>query len=289
MQKEKISKIIDIINWGDAYFKVKDIPESRLNIELLLCAVLQCKRMNLYLNFDKPLIQNELDTLREYVKRRVTREPLQYILGETEFMGLPFKVNSNALIPRPETELLVEEVIKFAKRIPDKTLNILDIGSGSGNISISLAKLIPNSFITAIDCSEKALQLSKENAELNKVNEKIDFILSDILNDNFQNMKFDIIVSNPPYISLPEYDDLEPELKFEPKNALTDLNDGFCFYRRITTIGKEIIHPGGLTAVEIAYNQSEKVFSLFHDTGYSNIQIIKDYSNIDRIITGTLL
>jgi release factor glutamine methyltransferase len=228
-----------------------------------------------------------LDTLRDFVKRRISREPLQYIVGETEFMGFSFKVNSNVLIPRPETELLVEEVIKFSKETPDKFFRILDIGSGSGNISISLAKLIPNSSVTAIDCSDEVLQIGIKNAELNGVSEKIIFSQTDILKENFcLDIKFDIIASNPPYISLPEYDDLEPELKFEPKSALTDLNDGFSFYRQITKLGKQILNPGGLVAVEIAYNQSNEVFSLFHDSGYSNIHRVKDYSNIDRIITG---
>jgi release factor glutamine methyltransferase len=245
--------------------------------------------MNLYLNFDKPLVQNELDILREFVKRRITREPLQYIIGETEFMGLPFKVNSHVLIPRPETELLVEEALKFAKEKPDKFFNILDIGSGSGNISVSLAKLIPNSFVTAIDCNQQALLLGAENAEINGVSGNINFLHYDILGENpLPKIKFEIIVSNPPYISLPEYDELEPELKYEPKSALTDLNDGLSFYRRITSIGKQILNPDGLIAVEIAYNQSDKVFSLFQNAGYSSIKILKDYSNIDRIITGML-
>ena len=287
MQKEKISKIIDIINWGDVYFKEKDVSESRLNIELLLCAVLQCKRIKLYLNFDKPLVQSELDTLRDFVKRRIAREPLQYIIGETEFMGFPFFVNKSVLIPRPETEILVEEVLKFSKETPGKFFNILDIGSGSGNISVSLAKLIPNSFITAIDYSDDALQIGMKNAELNGVSDKITFLLTDILKENsIHDTMFDIIVSNPPYISLPEYHELEPELKYEPKNALTDLEDGLSFYRKISTLGRQILNPGGLAAVEIAYNQSKRVFSLFHDSGYSNIKIVKDYSNIDRIITG---
>jgi release factor glutamine methyltransferase len=287
MQKEKISKIIDIINWGDAYFKERDITESRLNIELMLCNILNCKRMNLYLNFDRPLVKNELETLREYVKRRITREPLQYILGETEFMGLPFKVNKNVLIPRQETELLVEQTIKLSKSKTGQHVRILDIGTGSGNISISLAKFICDSEITAIDSSAEAIEIARQNAELNEVSGNINFIISDILNENpVHDVRFDIIVSNPPYIPLSEYSKLEPELGFEPSGALTDSSDGLNFYRRISSLAISLLAPGGFFAVEIAYDQGETVSALFKESGFSNVNIIKDYSDLDRIITG---
>jgi len=287
MEKDKIRKIIDLINWGDHYFSEKGVPESRLNIELMLCHILQCKRMQLYLNFDKPLIQAELDTLRLFVKRRISREPLQYILGETEFMGLTFTVNNSVLIPRQETEILVEEVIGISKLLKHDTVKILEIGSGSGNIAISLAKFINNAQITAIDKDEAALKTSVLNAENNGVTEKIRFLQLDIFNNALPvGEKFDIIVSNPPYIALKEYDALQNELFFEPKHALTDFADGFSFYKRIAELGKLYLSLPGYQAVEAAYNQSGNVKLIFSDNGYTDIKLIKDYSNHDRVITG---
>ena len=212
---EKIWKVVDLINWGKDYLENKNISDARLNIELLLCKVINCKRFDLYLNFDKPLQKEELALFKAMLIRRLNSEPLQYILGKTEFMGLPFNLNSNVLIPRPETEILTEKCIDYCKsNFRDKeTISILDIGTGSGNIGISLSKLIPNCKVIAIDIDEAALQTAKENCELNQVSDKIDFFHLDILNDRLPDeWKFDLIVSNPPYINQTEYSSLQPEI-----------------------------------------------------------------------------
>ncbi|HEY9187853.1 MAG TPA: peptide chain release factor N(5)-glutamine methyltransferase [Ignavibacteria bacterium] len=290
MGNEKINKIIDLIKWGESFFKEKNIPEPRLNIELMLCNILNCKRINLYLDYDKPLNKEELTILRNFVKRRVQREPLQYILGETEFMGLKLRVNQSVLIPRPETELLVEEIINISKKNNGEEITILDIGTGSGNIAISLAKFINHSKIYSIDINKDTLKLAKENAEDNNVLDKIIFQELDILKaDELPfNIKFDYVVSNPPYISIDDYKLLEPELKYEPILALTDFNDGFTFYRKILDISKKIMKKDGTIALEISYNQAETIKNLLLENNYYDIRVIKDYSNIERIIIGKL-
>jgi release factor glutamine methyltransferase len=253
---------------------------------LLICSILKCKRLHLYLNFDKPLNRTELDILSDYVVRRSKREPLQYIIGETEFMGFPFKVDKSVLIPRPETEILVESVVTFTQKNIKESYSVLDIGTGSGNIAVSLAKLIPNCEITALDCSERALSVAKLNSEINLTAEKIELVLFNLLqSDGSLLQNFDIIVSNPPYISNEEYDKLEPEIFFEPKSALTDYGDGFLFYDRIMKFGKNKLNQDGLLAVEIGYQQGDKVGAMFQQNGFE-IETIKDYANIDRVVLG---
>ena len=286
MRKEKINKIIDIVNWGDKFFKEKGLSESKLNIELLLCSILKCKRLQLYLNFDKPLNRDELDILSDYVIRRSKREPIQYIIGETEFMGFPFKVDESVLIPRPETEILVENVVTFTKKNIKESYSILDIGTGSGNIAISLAKLIANCKVTAIDSSQEALLIAKLNSKINLVAEKIEFVLFNFLQADISLLpNFDIIVSNPPYISNEEYGKLEPEIFFEPKDALTDYRDGFLFYEKIIEFGKSKLNKNGLLAVEVGYKQGEKVSSMFKQNTFE-VDVIKDYAHIDRVVIG---
>jgi release factor glutamine methyltransferase len=289
-QDPKVWKVIDIINWGKDYLQNKNISEARLNIELLLCKVIKSKRFDLYVNFDKPLSAEELSELKALIKRRLDFEPLQYILGETEFMGLPFKIDKRALIPRPETERLVEECINACKNLfkdLEKT-SILDIGTGSGNIAISLAKFLQNSLVTAIDASEDALILAKENAELNLVQDRIKFDLIDILKSNISaEESYNLIVSNPPYVQISEFESLQKEIKdHEPDIAVTDFSDGFTFYKRISDISKYHLTVSGILAFEIAYNQGETVKSIMEKENFKNIRIIKDYAGLDRIVIG---
>jgi release factor glutamine methyltransferase len=291
-QDQKVWKVIDIINWGKDYLQNKNISEARLNIELFLCKIIKCKRFDLYVNFDKPLTPNELSELRAYIKRRLEFEPLQYILGETEFMGLPFRIDKRALIPRQETERLVEECINECKNLfkEIEKINILDIGTGSGNIAISLAKLLGNSFITAVDLSEEALNLANENAELNQVQDKMKFLKMDILKDEIPPTEmFNLIVSNPPYVQIKEYESLQKEIKeHEPGMAVTDYSDGFTFYKRISAIAGSHLHKNGILAFEIAYNQGEPVRSIMEKENFKNLKIIKDYAGLDRIVLGNI-
>jgi release factor glutamine methyltransferase len=255
---------------------------------MLLAHVLNYKRLNLYLSFDKPLTIEEISDYRELIKRRSRFEPLQYILGSVEFFGLNFKVNSSALIPRPETEILVETIIETAGNEP---LEILDIGTGSGNIAVALAKNLPQSNITGIDVSKSALNLAEENVKLNKV-QNIKLALHDILQADQEYLKgkhFDIIVSNPPYISSEEFPTLAPELKvYEPKDALTDFSDGLKFYRGISSNAKYLLKPKGKIFFEMGKGLHENIKNILQMNGFSKIVIKKDFQNIERVIFGEL-
>ncbi len=283
-------RIIDIINWGSQYLKSKGIDEARLTIELMLCHVLKCRRIDLYIDFERPLTKSELEELRNIIKRRLKREPLQYIIGKTEFMGLEFKINPNVLIPRPETEILVEKAIETIKKeFPSETtVKLLDIGTGSGNISISIAKFLGEKVkVVGIDLSDKAIQIAEENAKLNNV-ENVEFICFDFFDTDFENKfqnQFDIIVSNPPYISTEEFETLQEEIKnYEPRIALTDESDGLTFFRRLADLSRKIISNRGFILAEMAYNQAEKVKEIFKSAGYEEIETFKDYLGFERVI-----
>lgn len=278
----KIWTIIELVKWGSDYFTEKGIDSPRLTVELLLSHVLKLSRIELYTNFQKPLNETELSSLKECIKRRVNHEPLQYIIGNTDFHGLDIKLDNSVLIPRPETEFLVSFVTESEKNRTEK-LKILDIGTGSGCIAIALAKFFPNSVVSGIDISESALEKAKENSEVNDVN-NINFRRFDVLAENFLNDEiYDIIVSNPPYISKNDYPELEPEVRtHEPKSALTDESDGLTFYRRFSEIFGKILAPNGSFYLEIGFGQSEDILKIFRDVGFE-LKFRKDYSGIDRI------
>lgn len=280
--------VLEAIKLSTEYLEKKQVESSRTNAEILLAEILHCKRLDLYLSFDKPLSENELNLYRESIKQRAMRIPLQYILGYVEFFGLKINVNQNVLIPRPETELLVEKIINDFKSI--KNLRILDIGSGSGNISLSLAKNLENSFVTGIDISDKAIEVAIDNAIKNSV-ANVEFKLLDIMTEEIFNQgKFDLIVSNPPYVSKNDYQTLEPELKVhEPRVALTDNADGLTFYNRIITIAKNILKQQGYLYFEIGKDQHEIIYGLMNQQKFNNIKIQKDYSGIERMIYGQYL
>ena len=278
--------ILSAIELSQEYLEKKQIDSARINAELLLANILDCKRMDLYLRFDQPLSKSETAEYREAIRRRGLKEPLQYIIGEVEFYGLLFNVNPKVLIPRQETEILVESIIDSI--IPEDDIKILDIGCGSGNIIISLVKNIKNSVGISIDNSEEALTIAKENAELNNVVNEISFIKKDILIDEIDDLgKFDIIVSNPPYVSKEKFSTLQKEiLDYEPKNAVTDFNDGLSFYKVISQKSKSILKPNGKLFFEVGYNQAEDVKNIMLENSLKEIQIVKDYSNIERVVFG---
>jgi len=277
--------VLESITLSTEYLKNKGIESPRINAELLLANILNCKRLNLYLLFDRPLADEEVARYRELLKRRSKFEPLQYIIGNVEFYGLDLYVNPSVLIPRPETELLVESIIEIYK--DHDPVNILDIGTGSGNIAVSLAKNISNSYITAVDISDAALKTAKENAVLNKVDNKIDFIQTDFLKDNLNFSEFDVVVSNPPYISISDYETLRPELTmYEPKGALTDHNSGYLFYEVISSRAYNILKQNGKLFFEIGKDQHSEVTRIIRSNKFENITIRKDYQNIERVISG---
>ena len=279
--------VLESLKLSTEYLEKKGIESARLNAELLLAEILNCKRLDLYLKFDQPLKENEVDIYREWILRRGKFEPLQYIIGRVEFYGMQFKVTRDVLIPRSDTEILVEEVINFAK---DKSgLRILDIGTGSGNIPIALAKNLTNAEITSVDVSANAIEVAKENALLNNVESKVEFILSDIYHLKIETDLFDIVVSNPPYISAEEYPTLQKEIvDYEPSIALTDSNDGLNFYRTITEKSKSFLKKEGKIFFEIGKEQFNDVEKILLKNNFLNIKITKDYQQIERVISGEL-
>jgi release factor glutamine methyltransferase len=197
-------------------------------------------------------------------------------------------VNSSVLIPRPETELLVEEIINHYKEA--KKLNILDIGTGSGNIAVALAHNLPNSRITATDISKEALEIAEKNSVMNRTENQVNFVQNDILTDKFMEINFDVIVSNPPYVSVKDYEELCPELKvYEPRQALTDDSDGLIYYRAITSRAGRLLKSKGRLFYEIGKGQSEEVKTILEESNFSLIQIRNDYLNIERVISGELI
>lgn len=277
--------VLEAIKLTANYLESKGIESPRVNAELLLSSILKCKRLDLYLKFDRPLSDDEKNKYREYMSRRANREPVQYIIGEVEFYGLQFKVNKNVLIPRQETETLIDSILNKCR---DKSnLKILDIGTGSGNIAITLAKNLVEPVITAIDISEDALFLAKENTELNDVSDVIKFKHQDILKDMPVYEHYDLIVSNPPYVELKEYDTIQEEIKtYEPRIAVTDEADGFKYYERICEIGTEHLNPGGHLFLELGHKSKDRVSEIMHKFNYVNIETVNDYLDIPRVIFG---
>lgn len=257
--------------------------------ELLFTDVLNCSRISLYLNRNLLLNKDESTFISSALKRRISGEPIQYILGKTEFMGLEFKVTPDVFIPRPETEALVETAINLVKSLKFnvKNLNILDIGTGSGCIAISLAKLLPNATITATDISQKAIEIAQYNATLNNVAKKIGLIKSDLFtSQELRVMRYDIIVSNPPYVATSEIETLQPEIRRQPRIAIDAGKDGLDFYRSIIEDSPVYLKENGFLIIEMGFNQKNLIKNIFQDglKKYKIIDIIKDYSNIDRVI-----
>ena len=254
--------------------------------ELLFTNILNCNYLSLYLNKDIFLDKAKSSLVSSVLRRRARGEPLQYILGKTEFMGLEFKVTADVFIPRPETEILVETAIKIGYRlwVIGHRLKILDIGTGCGNIAISMAKNLLYCEMDAIDISDNALEVALSNAKLN--NAKVNFIQSDLFNTyNLQPNTYDLIVSNPPYISTAEIDVLQPEIKYEPYTALDGGKDGLDFYRRIIDKAPSYLKKGGFLIMEMGFNQKGAIKNIFQKSGYFEIvELIKDYNNIDRVI-----
>lgn len=253
--------------------------------ELLFTQVLGCDRVSLYLNKEKRLTSNQATFISSSLQRRIKGEPLQYILGKTEFMGLEFKVNEKVLIPRPETEILAETALRYLGtpftpklRVSPK---VLDLGTGSGCIAISIAKRSPGSDVTALDISKDALDIARENAELNGV--KVRFLRAKLFKGLFT--KYDLIISNPPYIPRDQIQSLQPELKYEPFIALDGGSDGLEFYRKIIKEAPDYLKDNGILIMEMGFNQRKLIEGILKGVKYfSIIEIIKDYNRIDRVI-----
>ncbi len=279
-----IWRVVDIIKSSANYLEKKDVPDARFDAETLLGNILNKNRLELYLYFDRPLDSKELDRYRDHIRRRGKREPLQHILGETGFMNLTLKAGQAALIPRPETEVLVEKALALMK---NREARILDIGTGSGCIAISLAQELDQAKVLAIDVSKVALDQARENAVLNST--ELGFQEVDILTQLPKiEARFDLVVSNPPYIAPDEKNQLQKEVvDYDPHLALFDEVDGLSFYRRYAEILPDLLNPGGQFYFEFGgLHQEKAVLNIFMEKGYHNLEIIQDYNGDPRIISG---
>ena len=255
----KVWNIIDLIDWGTGHFTEKGIENARREMEWLLCNVLGCERIDLYLKFENLLKISELKKLRTMVKRRASGEPFQHIIGKAPFYGRDFIVNSNVLIPRAETGVLIDR-LKENKKVS----TLLDVGTGSGCIAITCALEKFSKKIYATDISLDALEVAQENMQLHKT-ESIQAACHDFLNKGFKS-RFDVVISNPPYIAVDKIDSLQAEVRdYDPELALTDGADGYVFYRRFSKRFDDLISPGGYMLLEIGGNSHkegvEKIFS----------------------------
>ena len=278
--------VLEIIKKTTDFFSAKGIESPRLNAELLIGHALGLKRMQLYLQFEQFLSEVDLEKIRPLVRRRSQREPLQYIVGETEFSGLRLKVDRRALIPRPETELLVEKVTGLCTIAPVK---VLDLGTGSGAIALALAKTFPSATVTAVDASESALALAQENATATGFSDRITLLRSDWFSVLPPEARFELIVSNPPYLSAAETAETTPEVRgFEPTTALTPTGgtDGLGDLRTIIAGAPRFLMPGGLLALETGPGQHAELLTLLNAAGFVRVESQADLTGRDRFVFG---
>ena len=271
--------VLEVLQATTAYFKKHDLESPRLNAEHLLAHVLRRKRIELYLEFERELAEAELAPLRELVKRRAQGEPLQHLLGTVEFCGLTFLCDKRAMIPRPETEQLVE-VLKSEVRNPKS--EIMDVGTGSGVIALCLAAEFPGAQILAVDISNDALTLAQENAARLNLAERVRFLKSNLL-ENVEGV-FDVIVANLPYVSTQERHTLSREVLHDPEVAVFASTRGDELVRELIAQAPSRLRPGGMLALEIGMGQSEPLFSALAEKNYRDISSKTDYSGVTRFL-----
>ena len=298
--------VLEAIQKSTDFLAKKGVESPRLQTELLLAHLLKLPRMKLYLNFERVLTPAETDALREFVKRRGQREPLQHITGSTSFCGLEIAVNRHALVPRPETELLAELGWNFLSTLNSQPSTCLDFGTGTGCIAIALAVKCPTAKIVATDVSADALALAMRNAVRNGVAERIEFLQGDglaalqnvgqasclSLSDEKKTgtggtpvLRFDLIISNPPYIPSAEIATLEPEVRdFDPRGALDGGADGLDYYRLLASQAPAFLRPGGKVMLELGDGQAEAVRKIFETEKWVVEAVKEDYSHRPRIL-----
>lgn len=284
--------IRNILKWAIATLKDAEIDSPAINADTLLAFVLSCDRTKLYTNPDKIITDAGINRYKDLINERTRHVPLQYLTGHVEFMSLDFFVDKRVLIPRPETEILVETVLNNAhdKQYSNRKITIMDIGTGSGNIAVSLAKNLSNVEIYASDISQEALTLANENVRRHKVVDNVHLLHGDLY-DAFSGCaekgQVDFIVSNPPYVNESEWNRLEPELReHEPRQALVGGEDGLCFYRQIIKEATDWLIPDGYLVIEIGETQANTIIKFMKNDGhYEDIKIIKDLQGNERIIS----
>ncbi|MGC8898042.1 MAG: peptide chain release factor N(5)-glutamine methyltransferase [Bacteroidota bacterium] len=288
-EQKKRWTVMELIRWSTEYLRERGFNDSRLTVELLLAHALGCRRLDLYLQFEKPLTEEELASFKSLLLRRLKHEPVQYILGEAHFMGFSFTVEPGVLIPRPETEILVGEALKYLSDVPTENPRVLDVCTGSGNIAISLAKMSEKRIqVDALDVSREALRVAAKNIEKHGVSEQVQLVHADVMNDQLASLldaPYDLIVSNPPYVPTSEITQLEPEIQlYEPLSALNGGEDGMRYISRIVKLTHELLLPQGMLIFEVGHDEAEKARALCDNEELVNVHIVKDYSGIERVV-----
>jgi release factor glutamine methyltransferase len=280
---DKIWTTIDLIKWGEDYFVSKGISNAKLEVEWFLCHILNYQRIDLYVQFEQPLMKDELAQFKEMVRRRIEGEPFQHILGKADFYGRDFIVNKHVLIPRAETEIIIELLKKR-----DAVESILEIGTGSGCIAITMSLENLTTSIIATDVSKEALNVAKENTQKFGA-ENIDFKVHDFLQTGI-NSTFDVVISNPPYIGSDEMDGLQKEVHdYDPKIALTDNDDGLSFYRRFAELGTSLLNENGYMLLEFGGAHQVVAISEIFESHQFNVKFHNDLQGDPRIVEVNLL
>ncbi len=278
--------VLRLILWGADYLGQKGVRRGRLDAEHLLAHVVGVGRLQLYLEYDRPLTTDELEGFRPLLHRRAKREPLQYIIGRQPFRELDLEVSSAVLIPRPETELLVGEILDWTARHERAEMTALDVGTGSGAIALSLAFEGPFASVLATDVDEGALEVARRNRDSAELGDKVELRLGPLFDPLHPGERFDVIVSNPPYVAESEAVTLDPEVvEWEPKRALFGGADGLEVVRGLVHGAREALRPGGLLALEVGVGQAGPVVRLLEDTGQiRELRVRRDYSGKERIV-----
>jgi len=278
--------VLEVIQKSTEFLDRKKVESPRLQVELMLSHLLKLPRVQLYMNFETPVDTAHLDVVRDWVRRRALREPLQRILRTTSFCGFEMNLSPDVLIPRPETELVCEKAWEVMKEKggSERSLAVLDIGTGSGCLAISVQKKFPLAKVTAVDISAAALKTAELNARALSV--QVHFQESDLFEKIDPDSRFDLILSNPPYIPSGEIESLEPEVKdWEPRRALDGGPDGLEFYRQLAFKALPFLTDEGRMILELGFDQAEAVSTLLMDHHWTIDEVRKDYSGIPRILT----
>jgi release factor glutamine methyltransferase len=280
--------VLEVIQRSAEFLAGKGVESPRLQTELLLAHCLKLPRLKLYLNFERALSAEELDVFRELIKRRSRREPLQHLVGSTSFCGLEIAVDRRALIPRPETELLAEQGWQFLKELASRSTGpptALDFGTGSGCLAIALAHQCPAARLWALDISTEALALARQNAARHGLAERLEFLAGDGLLAAPEAKRFDLIISNPPYIPTEEIARLEPEVRdYDPRQALDGGPDGLDYFRRLAAEAQARLEPGGRLMLEFGEAQGERLRELFERQKWIVEPLVPDYNRRPRIL-----
>jgi release factor glutamine methyltransferase len=285
----KIWHVLELLEWTTGYFEKNNIPNPRLDAEVLLGHLLNKSRLQLYLHFDMPVFQKDLTLFREVIKKRIARTPISYLTNHKEFMSLDFYVDERVLIPRPETEFIVETVLKSKG---DTCQRLLEIGTGSGVIATAIAVNKPEWEIIATDISEDALAVAEKNRDVHDCTERIKFLHGDLFEPikMLESSTFNWIVSNPPYVMTRAQDTLSPDVRdYEPHIALFAGEDGLSIIRCLIAEAPNYLNPEGKLIFEIGDTQAKPVKALFEkQSAYKNCRFIKDYAGKDRVVLATV-